>query len=159
MQTCACGCEKVVRGKWHQGHNRRGVPPTNKRGYTISNGYRYIYSPGHPDAHPKTCYVEEHRLVMEAVIGRILRRNEVVHHKNGDRADNRPHNLQLMTKREHDRLTTLVSEICLHEGCGQPHRARGLCSIHYGRYYRRHIPMPLLATRRSRWNRRSNSIC
>jgi hypothetical protein len=43
----------------------------------------------------------EHRLVMERILGRKLTANEVVHHINGNTLDNRPENLQLMTRAEH----------------------------------------------------------
>lgn len=41
----------------------------------------------------------EHRLVMEQQLGRKLRRDETVHHRNGKRADNRPRNLELWASR------------------------------------------------------------
>jgi hypothetical protein len=48
-----------------------------------------------------------HDVLIEETIGRSLRRDECVHHLNGDRSDNRIENLQLMSASHHARLHRL----------------------------------------------------
>lgn len=63
--------------------------------YTDPNGYVHVLRPEHPAADVRG-YVYEHRLIAEATVGRQLRTEEVVHHRNGRKDDNRPENLEVL---------------------------------------------------------------
>lgn len=64
------------------------------------DGYVFIHKPDHPFCR-KDGDILEHRLVMEKMIGRYLKKGEDVHHKNGKKDDNRPGNLMLVSHFKH----------------------------------------------------------
>ena len=68
--------------------------PKWRGGRMLVGGYWYIYSPDHPNK-TRAGYVVEHRLVMEKHLSRYLRKQEIVHHINHIKTDNRIENLVL----------------------------------------------------------------
>ena len=99
---CMRGRKSSTRGKEHPQWGKRGADsPAWKGGRIKQDGYILIYRPDHPYAQAKG-YIAEHRLVMEQYLGRYLERNELVHHINGIRDDNRLENLKLLTRRNHE---------------------------------------------------------
>ena len=91
-------CSQECRARWIAKHRRTTTGRT-----VTTKGYVMLYLPSHPAA-KKDGYVMEHRIVMEKILGRFLQKGEVVHHLNGLKADNREVNLQVMLKRDHDRM-------------------------------------------------------
>lgn len=76
---CGVECAKEAQRTWY----------IDKWGYRCTSR--------HVNGHQVQCY--EHREVMEKMIGRKLLPTETVHHKNANRLDNRPENLELWTGR------------------------------------------------------------
>jgi len=117
--VCKCGCgisftpskaslyrmkKGLDSGYIFEHRNRRERNPNWKGGrFTSSDGYIYILMPEHPNALRKgyVGYVAEHRLVMSNSIGRPLRRDEIVHHKNEIKSDNSLDNLEIMDRATH----------------------------------------------------------
>lgn len=68
---------------------RRYAGTVNNNGYLVVRRAGILY------------YV--HRLVAAEMLGRALRPGEQVHHRNGNRQDNRPGNLEIVSPKEHSR--------------------------------------------------------
>lgn len=79
-----------------KGQRLRALKPkrADGEGTVDKDGYLKIYLPSHPNARKTGC-VYQHTIVMAEVLGRPLLPHENVHHRNGDRLDNRPENLEL----------------------------------------------------------------
>jgi hypothetical protein len=90
---------------------RGGNHPNWKGGRCVHDGYVEVMIDILPEAQramarlmrPNQGYILEHRLLKAMELGRPLSRKEVVHHKNHNRADNRPENLAVMTNGPHSR--------------------------------------------------------
>lgn len=67
--------------------------------YLNSNGYILEYVPGHPQAFSDGRALQ-HRRVYSDSLGRKLHNFENIHHKNGNRTDNRLDNLELWIKKQ-----------------------------------------------------------
>ena len=93
---------EATRKRMSESAKEGGIGHKKKR----TDGYICIYFPDHPKSN-KDGYIMEHDLIMECLIGRHLNDDEVVHHKNKIRNDNRKENLELMTFQEHARLHML----------------------------------------------------
>ena len=118
---CDCGVRKVISGRSMKSGTVRSCcclqretaalvgKSQVKTGKTLCQGY-VIISAG-PNAGRR-----EHRIIAEAKIGRPLEADEVVHHINEIKTDNRPENLDVIKRSEHPRKhssgTTLVCHDC-----------------------------------------------
>lgn len=104
-------------------------PPFTILSVCKGGGYRYCRTdPPHPRANAKGLY-PLHRVLMENQLGRLLRPGEIVHHRDEDKSNDDPANLDLMmlgSHTSHHRRGVLVELVC---PCGnrfslKPHEVR-----------------------------------
>lgn len=78
---------------------------------TDKSGYILVHQPDHPQAN-RHGYCREHRLVMEAKLGRTLTREEVVDHIDGNTGNNDPENLRVFPNNGEHLRATLTGVPC-----------------------------------------------
>ncbi len=118
---CSRYCASIIRigkpnlawlGKHHTEKAKKKISKNNARlsgknnhrwqggQHKNTNGYIMVYKPTHPFA--KQNYVRRSRIVAEKALGRYLEPNEIVHHINKTRDDDRIENLFIFeTRTEH----------------------------------------------------------
>jgi hypothetical protein len=101
--------------KWTKSQRKKLLAAMAKRNYDGNNnpnwrggrrdlgdGRMLVHAPGHKtDSGTFGPHILEYRLIMERHLGRPLRGDEIVHHKNGDVTDNSIGNLEVMTQAQH----------------------------------------------------------
>lgn len=137
LGTCQCPCSTELPSlitkrqksdkigflkRYIQYHSLRGK--IKKRRYVDEDGYVLIYKSSHPYCDSKG-YVREHRLVMEDHIGRYLTVEEVVHHINKNKEDNRIENLMLFVNHSEHVIYELTKDrsncVCIICGSNKTH--------------------------------------
>ncbi|RYD38954.1 MAG: HNH endonuclease [Verrucomicrobiaceae bacterium] len=92
--------------------------------------------------------VHQHRVVAARTLGRPLKRGEIVHHIDGNKHNNSPENLQVMTQSRHmklhrpDMVRPKKFRGCITPGCSGGHCAKGLCRKCYMNIYNKAYAAP-----------------
>jgi len=120
VKLCECGCGMATptakrtrssRGqtkgeplRFINGHNSRLLDSAEQRRRSFFRDPNSLRYTGSRDNYIKLKGRHMHRVVIEQVLGRKLLPNEIVHHRDGNKWNNDPSNLLVITQSEHLRL-------------------------------------------------------
>jgi hypothetical protein len=103
---CACGCGEPCLNQFKSGHNTKFLSSEEqgRRGKLNRMADWSKRSTAKPSTYKKVMGRHEHKWVAELKLGRALQKGEVVHHIDGNKHNNSPENLAVMTQAEHCKL-------------------------------------------------------
>lgn len=127
---CSSACSLVpLRTKKHQIEAGKKGAKVNIEKYRGTGTKTYVKENGR----------HQHRVIAELMLGRKLKKGEIVHHKDHNKKNNHPSNLEVTTQSEHCKIHFKKhGPLCL--SCDKPNRkGYAYCSMHQTRIDRQKI--------------------
>lgn len=119
-KLCECGCvlptpiatrTRTSRGqkkgeplRFINGHNARTLSSEEQKRRVAFRDYSKDRFTGSPNNYVKFHQRHMHRVVAEQMLGRPLEKGEIVHHKDGNKWNNDPSNLEVMSQSMHMKI-------------------------------------------------------
>jgi len=104
------------------------IDPDSEVKGTGEGGIYVTTTPDHPHGEKrpdrKKRYVYKHRVIMENQLGRLLKDGEEVHHKDEDRTNNAPSNLELAKLGPHQKNHALKNKFWKKSPANKPKRKK-----------------------------------